>query len=77
MMQGLEHAPPSALQSRFLPVAQAATSKIRVNEHKISHYEGDGKGFWDDYCLAHLLEGVCWRLIAYPVRQTISCCLST
>jgi hypothetical protein len=24
-------------------------------------------GYWDDFCLAHLLHGVCYRLIAHPV----------
>ncbi|KAK2459721.1 hypothetical protein APHAL10511_008255 [Amanita phalloides] len=35
--------------------------KLRVNE-----YETNGIGYWDDYCLAKFLEGVCWRYVAYP-----------
>lgn len=67
MMQALEHASQSALQLRHLPTAQDASSIIRANVHNASRYEGNGKGFWDDYCLAHFLEGICWRFIAYPV----------
>lgn len=25
-------------------------------------------GYWDDYCLAQFLRGVCLRYVAYPVR---------
>lgn len=67
MMQALEHASRRALQEHHLPVAQAAAVSISAKVHKPSANEGRGKGFWDDFCLAHLLEGVCWRLIAYPV----------
>lgn len=34
---------------------------------KEMEYEGDGVGYWDDYCLAKFLEGVCLRYVAYPV----------
>jgi hypothetical protein len=27
-------------------------------------------GYWDDYCLAQFLRGVCLRYIAYPVGST-------
>ncbi|KAJ8509486.1 hypothetical protein ONZ45_g8372 [Pleurotus djamor] len=33
---------------------------------KLSQYEGGEAEFWDDYCLAKFLEGVCLRYIAYP-----------
>lgn len=34
---------------------------------KVKDYEGDGVGYWDDYCLTKFLEGVCLRYVAYPV----------
>jgi hypothetical protein len=34
---------------------------------KEKDYEGNGVGYWDDYCLAKFLEGVCLRYVAYPV----------
>lgn len=36
---------------------------------KIEKEWNSGKGgYWDDYCLARFLEGVCLRYVAYPVR---------
>ncbi|KAF7427802.1 hypothetical protein PC9H_007018 [Pleurotus ostreatus] len=32
----------------------------------VSEYEGGTAEFWDDYCLAKFLEGVCLRYVAYP-----------
>lgn len=36
-------------------------------------YAEGGKGYWDDYCLAMFLRGVCMRYVAYPVRIYTSC----
>ena len=39
-------------------------------------YEGGADEYWDDLCLARLLEGVCLRFIAYPVSCYLSSCHS-
>jgi len=51
---------------------QADPNSIKgsVKEAKIrKHIEKKryGKGYWDDYCLAMFLRGVCLRYVAYPV----------
>lgn len=42
-----------------------AKSRISVNE-KQKETAVAKNGFWDDYCLAHFLRGVCLRFIEYP-----------
>jgi len=37
-------------------------------------YGGGKGGYWDDYCLAMFLRGVCLRYLAYPVSFFCSLC---
>jgi hypothetical protein len=52
--------------TKMLPIVEDALQKLKGFESKPSEYE-NGKGYWDDYCLVKLLEGVLFRYIAYPV----------
>ncbi|KAI5118785.1 hypothetical protein M0805_005015 [Coniferiporia weirii] len=62
MFQAIDHAPRPVLLERMLPEVERARCAISVL--------GDGsKGYWDDLCLAYLLEGVCWRFVAYPDKE--------
>ena len=45
----------------------AKTSEVEWRKRERAYAEG-GKGYWDDYCLAMFLRGVCLRYVAYPVR---------
>lgn len=40
-------------------------------KEKESKYSNGKGGYWDDYCLAMFLRGVCLRYIAYPVSTTV------
>jgi len=78
----ISHAPRPVITDRMLP--QVYTTLERLEKHsdcekrtsggekgkksKVKDYEGDGVGYWDDYCLTKFLEGVCLRYVAYPVR---------
>jgi hypothetical protein len=39
----------------------------RERKEKEGKYAGGKSGYWDDYCLALFLRGVCMRYVAYPV----------
>lgn len=62
----IDHAPRSILINKMLPEIDNAVKALDNFREDVTSYEG-GHGYWDDYCLAHLLRGVCWRFIAYPV----------
>lgn len=62
----MDHAPPSVLAAKILPEIEGELSKINAYRDNVSAYEG-GQGYWDDFCLAYFLEGVCARFIAFPV----------
>ncbi|KAF8659477.1 hypothetical protein AX16_001844 [Volvariella volvacea WC 439] len=50
--------------------ASAGTSSTNKSEKERKEIEkkwhGGKGGYWDDYCLARFLEGVCLRYVAYP-----------
>jgi len=48
------------------PAAVAESEKKR-EEEKEKEKKYDKGGYWDDYCLALFLRGVCMRYVAYPV----------
>ena len=62
---GIAHAPRSVILNSFLPQVDSVLAALRAHRDKPSGYEG-GHGYWDDLCLAHFLEGICLRYIAYP-----------
>ncbi|KJA26681.1 hypothetical protein HYPSUDRAFT_63897 [Hypholoma sublateritium FD-334 SS-4] len=43
----------------------AKTDEAEWRKRERAYAEG-GKGYWDDYCLAMFLRGVCMRYVAYP-----------
>lgn len=65
MFQGIMHAPLNVILSKMLPLIENALKELRKHAGNPSKYEG-GDGYWDDFCLANLLEGVCLRYVAHP-----------
>jgi hypothetical protein len=64
LFSAIAHAPGAVITSKMLPVVDTLLEKLRNIDP--SKYEM-GNGYWDDYCLACFLEGVCLRYVAYPV----------
>ena len=64
----IAHAPTEVIWCKMLPEVDGALERLRGGEGEVGKY---GKGYWDDYCLARFLEGVCLRYIAYPVRLCV------
>ena len=62
----IAHAPRAVVSKKMLPEVDKLLAKLEEHEKDPRKYE-DGQGYWDDYCLAKFLEGVCCRYIAYPV----------
>lgn len=60
----IAHAPREIVIAKMLPMIETQLSKLREHEKEPSAYE-DGHGFWDDYCLAKFLEGICLRYVAH------------
>ena len=79
VLHAISRAPRPVVAEHMLPQVEAALAELRRYEGTPEAYPGPGKGsssssgsgsgtFWDDWCLARHLEGVCLRYIAYPVR---------
>ena len=75
VLHAISRAPRPVIAEHMLPQVEAALAELRRYEGTPEAYPGPGKGsssssgtFWDDWCLARHLEGVCLRYIAYPVR---------
>ncbi|KAF9268387.1 hypothetical protein L218DRAFT_954749 [Marasmius fiardii PR-910] len=62
---GIAHAPRKVVSEKMLPEVQKLLKKLEACSGEPKKYQG-GVGYWDDYCLAKFLEGVCLRYIAYP-----------
>ncbi|KZV62664.1 hypothetical protein PENSPDRAFT_591100 [Peniophora sp. CONT] len=58
----IAHAPRDVIHERMLPVVEATLAELKPFESE----PAKRPGYWDDWCLAHYLEGVCMRFIAYP-----------
>jgi hypothetical protein len=63
---GIAHAPRNVIINRMLPEIEKVLTKVDAHKSNPKNYEG-GQGYWDDYCLAQFLKGVCLRYVAYPV----------
>lgn len=50
----------------MLPEVYKLQETLKKHEDSPASYEG-GQGYWDDFCLAAFLEGVCNRYIAFEV----------
>jgi len=77
VLHGVSRAPRTVIAEQMLPRVEAALAELGRYEGQPEAYPGPGleKGsgsgcgaFWDDWCLARHLQGVCLRYIAYPVR---------
>jgi len=62
---GIAHAQRDVVANDMLPQVRAELSNLRAFQRKPEAW-GNGKGYWDDYCLCRFLEGVCERYLAYP-----------
>lgn len=63
VLLGIDHAPSSIIEHTILPSVHEALKDIEANKNR--------RGFWDDLCLGRLLEGVCYRFMAYPVNFSL------
>ena len=70
----IAHAPQEIVSSKMLPAVEELLVKLEEYNSRPSEYEG-GHGYWDDYCLAKFLEGVCLRYIAHAARNPPILCL--
>ncbi|KAF8209173.1 hypothetical protein K438DRAFT_1811866 [Mycena galopus ATCC 62051] len=55
----IAHAPRHVVEGQMLPSVRALLAKLAETKET-------EKGYWDDYCLARFLEGVCLRYVAFP-----------
>lgn len=74
MFLAVDHSPREVIWEKMLPEVEETRKRIVQYVTRSSAYEG-GRGYWDDYCLVHFLEGVCLRFIAYPVRSHFFFCV--
>lgn len=86
LFHGIDHSPRSVIVGKMLPEISAVLAdldnyKDKSEKEKQTSYGGGKGGYWDDYCLAMFLMGVCMRYVAYPVsfscRQVGVVCLKT
>lgn len=63
---GIAHAPRVIVTTKMLPEVEKLLAKLKEHEADPKKYE-NGKSYYDDFCLARFLEGVCCRYVAYPV----------
>lgn len=76
----IAHAPRRVIVERMLQETDAALKSLEEKRQKISDHgksgkvskkskdqeQGLGQAYWDDWCLAAFLKGVCFRYIAFP-----------
>ncbi|KAF9491319.1 hypothetical protein BDN71DRAFT_1398587 [Pleurotus eryngii] len=63
---GIAHAPRKVITDKILVEVWRVLGEMEGRYASVSEYEGGAAEFWDDYCLAKFLEGVCLRYVAYP-----------
>ncbi|KAH9837579.1 uncharacterized protein C8Q71DRAFT_753294 [Rhodofomes roseus] len=64
----IEHAPRTVILSHMLPQTDALLAELQGHRDRPTAYDGY---FWDDWCLAQFLRGVCLRYVAYPDADTV------
>jgi len=65
MFGGIAHAQRNTVANEMLPQTRAELSNLKAFQGKPEAW-GNGKVYWDEYCLCRFLEGVCERYLAYP-----------
>ncbi|KAJ7743912.1 hypothetical protein DFH07DRAFT_869858 [Mycena maculata] len=58
----IAHAPRAVVEGRMLPQVRAQLAALDAPGAE----KEKAMGYWDDYCLARFLEGVCLRYVAFP-----------
>jgi hypothetical protein len=71
IFQGIAEAPRTIIAEKMLPEIDILISELHKFDDKDEEYGNGMGGYWDDYCLAMFLRGVCLRYIAYPVSTSI------
>ncbi|KAH8093114.1 hypothetical protein BXZ70DRAFT_897849 [Cristinia sonorae] len=66
----ISRSPRRIVDSRMLPLVEETLKHVKEYEKDPSKYE-NGRGYWDDLCLALFLHGVCLRYIAYPEPDAV------
>lgn len=66
----IAHSPGTMVQNKMILEVERTLAALNKYKDDPKQYH-NGKGYWDDLCLARLLEGVCKRYMAYPVRSLI------
>jgi hypothetical protein len=65
---GIAHAPKDMVSKKMLAQTEKELKELEAFKRNPQAW-GNGKGYWDDYCLCRFLEGVCARYMAYPVSD--------
>ncbi|KAF7312400.1 hypothetical protein MIND_00253400 [Mycena indigotica] len=68
----IAHAPRRVVEGKMLPEVEQLLSELNQPNAEKTYHTGDKRrAYWDDYCLARFLEGVCLRYIAFPDPDAI------
>nr|GAT47379.1 predicted protein [Mycena chlorophos] len=68
----IAHAPRRVVEGKMLPQVAALLATLNApNAEKTYSSANHKSSYWDDYCLARFLEGVCCRYIAFPDPDAI------
>ncbi|KAF5391059.1 hypothetical protein D9757_004042 [Collybiopsis confluens] len=65
LMLAIAHAPVKVVETTMMAEVNRALAELDKCKNDPKKYH-NGKNYWDDYCLAKLMEGVCKRYQAYP-----------
>ncbi|KAJ7106703.1 hypothetical protein C8R44DRAFT_805709 [Mycena epipterygia] len=62
VFNAITHAPRRVVEAHMLPSVRALLAELAAPGAE----KARPMGYWDDYCLARFLEGVCLRYVAFP-----------